>query len=153
VTHTTLGATGRTGRRWLTAGLVMGGGSLLIAGVGPSVTLAVSLLVGRFLPERLFSLLWLSGAAVSCVLLWFLVRRCVRAGGWRSLLVGVGVMAVVGLACSGLGVLTQSVRPGVNGMAGAGWVVVGYELGLVALLVLAMGFIAMRTTPVVASRS
>jgi hypothetical protein len=120
-------------------------GAPLIAGLGLVVTWEVSVLVGRFLPLWAFWMLWTSGLIGSCVLLWYLVRRCVNVGSWRTLLLGLGVASLAAIASYTLGAVTQAVRPGINGMAGIAWVFLGYLLGFTCLLCLVMGAIAIRT--------
>lgn len=131
-------------RRWITAGLALGSGAPVVVAVGLGFTLAISLLIGRFLPEPLFSLLWSTGVAVSAVPLWYLVAGCVRAGGWRALFVGVGLVVAVAVASYGLGSVTRAAQPEPYRMAGAAWIIFGYVLGLAGVLVLVMGGVAMR---------
>ena len=134
----------RPGRRWITAGLTLGGGTPLVMAVGLGFTLAISLLIGRFLPEPLFFLLWFTGVAVSAVPLWYLVAGCVRAGGWRALFVGVGLVVAVAVASYGLGSVTRAAQPEPYRMAGAAWIIFGYVLGLAGVPVLVMGGVALR---------
>jgi hypothetical protein len=112
--------------------------------VGTGVTLALSLLIGRYLPEWAFAALWLAGASATCLLLWLLVARCVAAERWRALLPGIGVAGVAAAACWTLGAVTQAIRPGVNGMSGIGWIIIGYALAAAAIVGLVMGAIAIR---------
>lgn len=131
-------------RRWITAGLTLGVGTPLVVAVGLGFTLAISLLIGRFLPEPLFFLLWFTGVGVSAVPFWYLVAGCVGAGGWRALFVGVGLVVAVAVASYGLGSVTRAAQPEPYGMAGAAWIIFGYVLGLAGVLVLVMGGVAMR---------
>jgi hypothetical protein len=112
--------------------------------VGAGATLTLSLLIGRYLPGWAFAALWLAGASATCLLLWLLVARCVEAERWRALLPGVGVLGAAAAASWILGALTQALRPGVNGMAGIGWIIIGYVLAAATIVELAMGAIAIR---------
>jgi hypothetical protein len=136
----------RDERKWIAAAAVLGVGAPLIACFGLVVTLCASLLVGRFLPGWAFSMLWTVGLVATCVPLWYLVRRCVRVGAWRTLLLGLGMASLVAIASYVLGAVSQAVRPGINGMAGTAWVFLGYLLGFTCLACLVMGAIALRTT-------
>jgi hypothetical protein len=131
--------------RGLVAALALGAGVPFAVFVGLGLTLGASLIIGRFLPEPAFTIMWLLGSVATCVMLWFLVRAVARAGGWRSLAYGLGAAAIIAAASYALGVLTQSVRPGVNGMAGIAWILLGYVLGLSVIVALIMGVVAMRS--------
>lgn len=131
-------------RRWIVAAAVLAAGVPLIAGVGLALTMVATALLGRFLPGWGFWLLWLGGCGATAVAVWFLVRRCVRIGGWRTLGLGVGTGMIIPIASYTLGAVTQAVRPGANGMAGIAWEFLAYPFGVSLLLALVMGAIAIR---------
>jgi hypothetical protein len=123
----------------------LGVGAPFIAGLGLVVTLYASLLVGGFLPQWAFWMLWTGGLIGTCVPLWYLVSRCVNVGAWRTLSLGLGTASVAAIASYALGAVTQAIRPGINGMAGVAWVFLGYLLGFTCLVCLVMGAVAIRT--------
>lgn len=131
-------------RRWIAAAAALAVGVPLIAGAGLALTMVATALLGRFLPVWGFWSLWAAGCVATAVAVWFLVRRCVRVGGWRTLGLGVGAGMIIPIASYALGAVTQAVRPGVNGMAGIAWEFLAYPFGLALLLALIMGAIAIR---------
>ena len=75
------------------------------------------------------------------VAIWFLVRRCVCVGGWRTLGAGVGAVLVFAIGSAGMGEIEQRMQPN-NGMAGVGGGIMAWFLAIFAVVVLVMGAIA-----------
>jgi hypothetical protein len=86
------------------------GGTLLIG-----MLLGTSSLAAKLAPWQV----WLVWFVVSVVLMWFMMRRAHRQGGWRALAAGVGGSALVAAALWLIGNVMPSTDA--NPLAGVGW--------------------------------
>lgn len=135
-------------RQWLVAAavlavslplLVLGGFTLTVAGVMAidamrSGTTHMCTSLGAW---------WLAGFAAICVSHWFLVRWCVRVGGWRALILGLGGCVLVVIAAFATSWLVASLQPN-DSMAGLGSGLFAFVLLFFVLLAVAMGAVAHR---------
>jgi hypothetical protein len=127
-------------RRWLVAAALLAVGLPLLAGAGFGLTLAVCMMIQPMRRGASLAPCWAGGFIAICVALWFLVRWCVRAGGWRALSLGGGAVVLVAAAALAVGSLEQSMQPS-DSMAGLGMDLLAFGLGLLVLVALMMGAI------------
>ena len=140
-------AVGSKRGRWLVAAAVLAVALPLLVVAGFGLTLAACLAVetmrsGTVRMGTSLAPWWAAGFVATCVALWFLVRWCVRFGGWRALLLGLGTVMLVAAAAVGLGSLQQRLDP-THSMAGLGLDTLGVGLGVFALGALMMGAVAL----------
>lgn len=116
--------------RWVYSALVLGTGLLLIIAAGFALMWFVLLPLATLLPTWGVRFVWFTGPALSCLALWFLVDRCVRAGGVRALAFGLCGPVVVQLvfgrgALVGIGMIVALVVDT--------FLLVGLVMGVVAI--------------------
>jgi hypothetical protein len=136
-------------RQWVVAAAALAVGVPVVTVIGAILTSITGAIVGLLTfgspPTWTLQALLVAGCLETCVLLWFLVGRCVRVGGWRTLGVGLGGVGVFAVASYALGTLSQAVAPpSTNGMAGTAWIVLGYLLGVLIVLAFIMGALVIR---------
>ena len=130
-------------RRWLVAAALLAVGLPLLAVAGFGLTSAVCMMIQPMRRGASLAPCWAGGFIAICVALWFLVRWCVRAGGWRALALGGGAVVLVAAAAWEVASLEQSMHPS-DSMAGLGMGLLAFGLGLLVLVALMMGAIVSR---------
>jgi len=132
------------GRGWFVSALTLALGVPCSVFAGIAIALGLGMTVGRLLPERAMTFIWLCGFILSSVAVWFMVRRRARTGSWRTIALGLAGAGVIALGSYALGAVTQSVAPGDNQMGGLAWIVFGYASGIAVLVAAVLGAIAVR---------
>lgn len=134
-------------RQWLVAAAVLAVGLPLLVVGGFVLTvaafMAIEMMGGTTSVGTSPGAWWSAGFVVICVSHWFLVRWCVRVGGWGALFLGLGGCVLVVAAAFAMAFLDESRRPN-ESMAGLGWGLLAYVLSFFVLLAVAMGAVARR---------
>ena len=135
-------------RQWLVAAAVLAAGLPLLVAGGFALTVAVAMAIetmrsGTTGMGTSHAAWWSAGFVGICVSHWFLVRWCVRVGGWGALILGLGGCVLVVATAFALASLQQLIRPD-DSMAGLGWGLLAYALSFFVLLAVAMGAVARR---------
>lgn len=132
--------------QWLVAAAVLAAGLPLLVVGGFALTVAVSMAIetmrsGTMGMGTSHAAWWSAGFLGICVSHWFLVRWCVRVGGWRALFLGLGGCGLVVAIAFAMASLEQSIRPD-DSMAGLGWGLLAFVLTFFVLLAVVMGAVA-----------
>lgn len=127
--------------RWIVAPAALAVELPVVVALGIVATLGLGSLA-RLLglptpPQWATTAQWLLGFAGTCAVLWFPVRRCVRDGGWHSLIYGVSAVAVLAAVLWGVGIFGMRTSP--DSMVGAAASIAAYVLGLYVVVAWLMG--------------
>lgn len=130
--------------RWIVAPLALALELPVVVALGIAATLGLGSLA-RLLglpapPQWATAAQWGLGFTGTCVLLWFPVRRCVRDGGWHSLIYGVSATAVLAAILWGVGIAEMKVSP--DSMIGPASSIAAYVLGLFVVVAWMLGSVA-----------
>lgn len=135
-------------RQWLVAAAVLAVGLPLLVLGGFTLTAAGVMAIdamrsGNTHMGAPLGAWWLAGFAAIGVSHWFLVRWCVRVGGWRALILGLGGCVLVVIAAFAVSWLDASLQPN-DSMAGLGSGIFAFVLLFFVLLAVVMGAVAYR---------
>lgn len=130
-------------RQWLVAAAVLALGLpvLVVCGFAPAI--AASMVIETMRMGTSTGAWWAAGFVAICISHWFLVRWCVRVGGWGALFLGLGGCVLVVAAAFAMASFQQSIQPN-DSMAGLGWGLLAYVLSSFVLLAAVMGAAARR---------